>query len=793
MKVPMSWFNDYTDITGVTPHEYAHALTMTGSKVEGVEHLGKEIENVVTGKILEIKPHEDSDHLVVCQVDVGGETLQIVTGAPNVKEGQIVPVAKHQSRLPGGVTIKKGKLRGVESNGMLCSHDELGLTAADLGYEPEYGILILPADTEVGIDIRDVFGLNEEVVEFEITSNRPDCFSVIGLARETAVTFKKPFSVPKPVFHENGENIGDTLSVEVQNPEKCLRYCAKMVKNVKIGPSPRWLSARLRACGIRSINNIVDITNYILLEYGQPMHAFDLRDLEGQKIVVRDAVDGEVIKTLDEQDRTLTANDLVIADGKKAVAIAGVMGGFNSEVKDDTTTVVFESATFDGASVRLTAQRVGLRTEASSRYEKGLDPNNTVPAVERACQLVELLGCGEVVGGIIDVKGNIQDPKPLAFRPEYINAFLGTDIPAADMISYLKALEFEVDPELQTVTAPSFRPDIQCEADVAEEVARIYGYENIPTTLIKGETTQGGRSPRQRARARINSLLAAQGMHEICTYTFVSPTMFDKLYIPADSPLRQVVKITNPLGEDTSVMRTTTIGGMLEILAHNFNHRNEEAKLFEIGKNYVPTEPGKLPKEPEVLTLGMYGNVDFYDIKGALEALFQHLRVQDVRYAAVSDNPSYHPGRTAQITAGGKELGIVGEIHPNVCKNFEIGVPCYVAEISFDALYAHMGHEIKYKHLPKFPAVTRDIAVLVDKAVPVAALEDVMRKRAGKLLDTIQLFDVYEGERIPADKKSVAYAISFRAPDRSLTGEEVNAIMEKIVKNLESDLGAQLR
>lgn len=793
MKVPMSWFNDYTDITGVTPHEYAHALTMTGSKVEGVEHLGKEIENVVTGKILEITPHEDSDHLVVCQVDVGSETLQIVTGAPNVKPGQIVPVAKHQSRLPGGVTIKKGKLRGVESNGMLCSHDELGLTAADLGYEPEYGILILPADTEVGIDIRDVFGLNEEVVEFEITSNRPDCFSVIGLARETAVTFKKPFNVPKPQFHENGENIGDTLSVEVQNKEKCLRYCAKMVKNVKIGPSPKWLSARLRACGIRSINNIVDITNYILLEYGQPMHAFDLRDLEGQKIVVRDAADGEVIKTLDEQDRTLTANDLVIADGKKAVAIAGVMGGFNSEVKDDTTTVIFESATFDGASVRLTAQRVGLRTEASSRYEKGLDPNNTVPAVERACELVELLGCGEVVGGIIDVKGNIQDPKPLAFRPEYINAFLGTDIPAADMSSYLEALEFKVDPEQQTVTAPSFRPDIQCEADVAEEVARIYGYENIPTTLIKGETTQGGRSPRQRARARINSLLAAQGLHEICTYTFVSPTMFDKLQIPADSPLRQVVKITNPLGEDTSVMRTTTIGGMLEILAHNFNHRNEEAKLFEIGKKYVPTEPGKLPEEPEVLTLGMYGNVDFYDIKGALEALFQHLRVQDVRYAAVSDNPSFHPGRTAKITAGGAELGIVGEIHPNVCKNFEIGVPCYVAEISFDALYAHMGHEIKYKHLPKFPAVTRDIAVLVDKAVPVAALEDVMKKRAGKLLDTLELFDVYEGDRIPADKKSVAYAISFRAADRSLTGEEVNAVMEKIVKNLESDLGAQLR
>lgn len=793
MKVPMSWFSDYTDITGVTPKEYAHALTMTGSKVEGVENMGGGINNVVTGKILEIKPHENSDHLVICKVDVGDEILQIVTGAPNVKEGQIVPVAKNNSTLPGGVTIKKGKLRGVESNGMLCSHDELGISEADLGYEPEYGILVLPEDTQIGMDIRDYFGINEDVVEFEITSNRPDCFSVIGLARETAVTFGKDFNVKKPEYHENNENIADSLSVEVKNTDKCLRYSTKMIKNVKIGPSPKWLAARLRACGIRSINNIVDITNYILLEYGQPMHAFDLRDLEGHKIIVRDASDGEIIKTLDEQERKLTSNDLVISDGNKAVAIAGVMGGFNSEVKDDTTTVIFESATFEASTVRLTAQRVGLRTEASSRYEKGLDANNTVPALNRACELIEMLGCGEVVGGMIDIKGHISEPKVHEFRPQKINEFLGTDIPKDDMVKYLTSLEFKVDTDNMTVIAPSFRPDIEGEADIAEEIARLYGYDKIPTTLMSGSATVGGKTEKQRAVDKISRILCSQGLNEIMTYTFTSPSVFDKLKIDGDSKLRNTVKITNPLGEDTSVMRTTTIASMLEILSHNYNHRNESAKLFEIGKIYIPTEAGKIPEEPEIITLGMYGGVDFYNIKGVCEELFDAMKVNKVSYVTCSDHPSFHPGRCAKIMIKNEEIGIIGEIHPDVSSSFEIDTPCYVAEINLEKMLKRVNTEVKYKQMPRFPAVTRDIAMLVDKSVHVADLENVMIKASGNLLNSIKLFDVYEGEQIPENKKSVAYAISFRTADRSLTNDEVNEVFEKILKDLKEKLNAELR
>lgn len=793
MKVPMSWFSDYTDITGITPKEYAHALTMTGSKVEGVENMGNGISNVVTGKILEITPHGNSDHLVICRVDVGDEILQIVTGAPNVKEGQIVPVAKNNSTLPGGVTIKKGKLRGVESNGMLCSHDELGISEEELGYEPEYGILVLPEDTEPGIDIRDYFGINEEVVEFEITSNRPDCFSVIGLARETAVTFGKPFCVKDPKYCETSGNIADTLSVEVKNTDKCLRYSAKMIKNVKIGPSPKWLVSRLKACGIRSINNIVDITNYILLEYGQPMHAFDLRDLEGRKIIVRDAEDGEAIKTLDEKDRTLTSNDLVIADGKKAVAVAGVMGGFNSEVKPDTETVVFESATFEASTVRLSAQRIGLRTEASSRYEKGLDVNNTVPALERACELVEMLGCGEVAGGMIDIKGHIKEEKVHEFRPEKINAFLGTDIPAEDMVKYLTSLEFKVDTDKMTVVAPSFRPDIEGEADIAEEIARLYGYDKIPTTLMSGSATTGGKTEKQRAEDKIGRILCSQGLNEIMTYTFVSPSIFDKLRISGDDKLRNTVKITNPLGEDTSVMRTTTIASMLEILSHNYNHRNENAKLFEIGKIYIPTEPGQIPGEPEVITLGMYGGVDFYDIKGVCEELFESMKVKKVSYVTCAEHSSFHPGRCAKIMIKNEEIGVLGEIHPEVAKAFEIDTPCYVAEIALEKMLKSVNNEVKYKQMPRYPAVTRDIAMLVDKSVHVADLETVMTKTAGSLLDSIKLFDVYEGEQIPDGKKSVAYAVSFRAADRNLTNEEVNEVFDKILKALREKLNAELR
>lgn len=793
MNLPMSWLNDYMDID-VTPKEYSDRLTMTGSKVEGWENMGESVQNVVAGKVLTCEDHPDSDHLHVCTVDAGtGEILQIVCGAPNVKAGIIVPVALVGAVLPDG-KIKKGKLRGVESYGMLCSHDELGITEDMLGYEPEYGILILPDDTKIGTDIKDIFGMNETVVEFEITSNRPDCFSIIGLARETAASFNKKFTIPEVKFNENSENIADTISVDVQDKDKCKRYCARMVKNVKIGPSPSWMQERLRACGVRPINNIVDITNYVLLEYGQPMHAFDLRDLQDNKIIVRRANDGEVIKTLDEQDRTLTSNDLVIADGGRAVAVAGVMGGFNSEVKDDTTTVIFESATFDGASVRLTAQRVGLRTESSSIYEKGLDYNNTVPAVERACQLVEKLGCGENVGGMIDVMGNVTDMQPLAFRPDKINAFLGTDIPTEDMVKYFDALEIKVDLDKMTVTPPSFRPDLEGEADIAEEVARFYGYDKIPVTLLSGEATCGMKTERQQVQDRVNELLTAQGMYEIYTYTFTSPSIFDKLNIPKDSEMRNVVKITNPLGEDTSVMRTTTIASMMDILSRNYNYRNPSAKLFEIGKIFIPTTDGELPNEPVKITMGMYGdNVDFYDIKGICETMFAQLNVKNVKYEAVTDNPTFHPGRCAKISAGNKVIGIIGEIHPAVSRKYGIETPVYIAELDFENVFLNIKTDIKFKELPKYPAVTRDIAMLVDKTVPVADIENVIKKASGKMLESLQLFDVYEGKQIPEGKKSVAYSAIYRSADRSLTGDEVQKVFDKVVKNLENQIGAQLR
>lgn len=795
MKLPMSWLSDYTDIEGISPKEYADKLTMTGSKVEGVEYLGAELDKVVAGKVLSCEMHPDSDHLHVCMVDVGEvEPLQIVCGAPNVAEGQMVPVALNGAVLPGGVKIKKGKLRGVVSNGMICSHEEMGISESLLGYEPEYGILVLPDDVKPGTDVKDLYGLNENVVEFEITSNRPDCFSIIGLARETAVSFKKSFKIPEVTFHETSDKITDKLSIDVQDKDKCLRYTSRMIKNVKIGPSPKWMRERLEACGIRSINNMVDITNYVLLEYGQPMHAFDLRHLEGGKIIVRRANDGEIIKTLDEQDRKLTSDDLVICDAVKPVAIAGVMGGFNSEIKPDTTEVAFESATFDAASVRLTAQRVGLRTEASSRYEKGLDYNNTVPAIERACQLVEELGCGEVVGGAIDVIGNVKDAQPIMFRPEKINAFLGTDISTDEMVEILTSLEVKIDMENMMLTPPSFRPDLVAEADIAEEIARFHGYDIIPTTLLSGESVIGMKNKEQNVEDKINEVLTAQGMSEIYTYTFVSPSIFDKLNIPAESPLRNTVKITNPLGEDTSVMRTTTIASMMEVLARNYNYRTTSAKMFETAKIFIPTEAGKLPEEPVIITLGMYGeNADFFTIKGVCEVLFEQLHIDGVSYIAVTDNPTYHPGRCAEIKVGNKILGTIGEIHPSVSRKFGIDTECYVGELNLENILATMNDDVKYHHLPKYPAVTRDFSILLDKITPVAEIEAVIRKAAGKLLDKLELSDVYEGHQIPEGKKSVMYKAAFRADDRSLTGEEADNLHDKIVKKLENALGAQLR
>ena len=794
MDLPMSWLGDYTDITGVTPKEYSDKMTMSGSKVEGVENLGRELDKVVVGKVLGCEDHPDSDHLHVCMVDVGeDEPIQIVCGAPNVAVGQKVPVALNGSTLPGGMKIKKGKLRGVMSNGMICSHDELGIEPSRLGYEPEYGILVLDETSEIGSDVKDLFGLNENVVEFEITSNRPDCFSIIGLARETAATFKKPFNVPTPTFKEVDGDIKDMISVSISDPEKCTRYCARAVKNVKIGPSPKWIRERLEACGVRAINNIVDITNYVLLEYGQPMHAFDIRDIAGAKINVRRANDGEVIKTLDEEDRTLTADDLVIADSDRAIAIAGVMGGFNSEIKDDTTTVVFESAMFDAASVRLTAQRVGLRTESSSRFEKGLDYTNTVPAIERACQLVEELGCGENVGGMIDVLGNVPESVSIKFRPEKINAFLGTDVSTEEMLEIFARLGIKADTDEMMLYPPSWRPDLLAEADIAEEVARFYGYDIIPTTLMTGATTCGIKTPEQKLESEISTILTSQGMYEIYTYNFQSPSVLDKLNIPADSELRNQVKISNPLGEDTSVMRTTMAGSMLDTLSRNYNYRTKSAKLFELGRVYIPNEKGQLPDEPRTLMMGMYGDVDFFDIKGVCEEMFSELHIENVEYERLTDNPVYHPGRSAVIKVNGKTLGVIGEVHPSVLRNFEIGTKAYIGELDFMTIFNASNRDVKYTPLTKFPAVTRDFSIVVDASTPVAEIEKVMKKAGGKLLTKLELNDVYTGSQIPEGKKSVMYKAEFKAPDRSLTGEEADNLHAKIVKNLGNELGAELR
>ncbi len=792
MNLPMSWLSDYTDISGVTPKEYSDKMTMSGSKVEGVENLGKDIDKVVVGKVLECEMHPDSDHLHVCMVEFGeDEPIQIVCGAPNVAVGQKVPVALNGAVLPNDIKIKKGKLRGVMSNGMICSHEVLGIEASRLGYEPEYGILVLDENAEIGSDVKDLFGLNENVVEFEITSNRPDCFSIIGLARETAATFEKPFNVPVPEITEVGDDINEMLSVEIVDKDKCKRYCARAVKNVKIGPSPKWMRERLEACGVRAINNIVDITNYVLLEYGQPMHAFDIRDIAGGKITVRRANDGEVIKTLDEQDRTLINDDLVIADNDRAIAIAGVMGGFNSEIKDDTTTVVFESAMFDAASVRLSAQRVGLRTEASSRYEKGLDYHNTVPAIERACELVEMLGCGENISGMIDVMGNVEEPVSIKFRPEKINAFLGTDVPKEQMLEIFDRLGIECRDMM--LYPPSWRPDRLAEADIAEEVARFYGYDVIPTTLMTGATTCGIKTPEQKLESEISTILTSQGLYEIYTYNFQSPAMLDKLNVAKDSPLRNQVKISNPLGEDTSVMRTTMAGSMLETLSRNYNYRTKSGKFFELGRVYLPNEKGQLPDEPRTLMIGMYNDVDFYDIKGVCEEMFSELHINDVEYERLEDNPIYHPGRSAVIKVNGKTLGVIGEVHPSVLRNFEIGVKAYMGELDFTAIFNAANRDVKYTALTKFPAVTRDFSIVVDLATPVAAIEKVMKKSGGKLLSKLELSDVYTGSQIPEGKKSVMYKAEFKAPDRSLTGEEADNLHAKIVKNLGNELGAALR
>ncbi|MBQ5315522.1 MAG: phenylalanine--tRNA ligase subunit beta [Oscillospiraceae bacterium] len=801
MDLSMKWLSDYVKVDEPIK-KFCYDMTMSGSKVERFDTEGEEISNVVVGKVLSVVPHEDSDHLVVCQVDVGkGEPIQIVTGAQNIHGGEVVPVALDGSTLPKGIKIKKGKLRGVESNGMLCSLGELGLTVHDFPYAIEDGIFVLQDEEgcepiKIGEDIRDAIGLNDTCVEFEITSNRPDCMSVIGLAREAGATFDVPVELKKPEYKGVDGDINADLSVEVKNTELCTRYAAALVKNVKIGPSPRWMRERLRGCGVRPINNLVDITNYVMLEYGHPMHAFDLRYVSGNKIVVRNADKGEKITTLDGIERELSEEMLVIADAEKPVAVAGVMGGEYSGIMDDTTTVVFEAACFNGASVRTTAKKLGMRTDASSRFEKGLDAENCYDALMRACQLVEMLGAGEVLTKIIDKDYSDKAPKCVDFDSKWINNFLGTDIPESDMIKYLDKLGFEV--KDGKAYAPKWRIDIEVKADIAEEVARIYGYNNIPLTIIRG-VAQAKLTPEQKYTRKLERTMLSIGCNEISTYSFVSPKNFDKIRIPADSPLRKTVVITNPLGEDTSVMRTTIIPSMCEVLARNYNYRNAVARLYEIGNEYIPVSGKELPDEPARLAIGMYGNnVDFYDIKGAVDEIMEEMGIMDYDVTAcaegcpIEEYVAFHPGRSAIVTKGDTVLAIMGELHPETLENYEIGVKAYVAKLLIPEMMSVSVTEKTYKPLPKFPATTRDLSVVCDDSITVASLEKAIKNAVGKILEKVTLFDVYKGSQIAEGKKSVSFSISMRSMESTLTDEQADAAMKRVLKAM-TEFGAELR
>ncbi len=795
MKLSMNWANDFVNVKDIPIKDYCDKLTDTGSKVEGYEAFGEDIENVVVGKIVKITPHPDSDHLQVCMIDCGEDSLrQIVTGAQNVFEGAVIPVAKAPAKLPGGVVIKAGKLRGVESNGMLCSIAELGLTLHEVPYAIEDGIFIMNEDCKVGDDIRDVMLLRDNSVEFEITSNRPDCLSVIGLARETAVSFDREITVKAPVVTEAGGDISDYLSVEVENGELCRRYAARVVRNVKIEPSPLWMRMRLRAAGVRPINNIVDITNYVMLEYGQPMHAFDYAMLDGKKIVARLAKEGEAFKSLDDKEHILSSSTLVIADEKKAVALAGVMGGANSEIKETTTTVVFESANFNGTSVRLAAKAQGMRTESSSRFEKELDAENVMPSLDRACELVTLLGAGEVVSGCIDVYKGKREPKTLPLDADRINNFLGVRLSEEYMVDILKKLGFKV--EGGNVTAPSFRADIESMNDIAEEIIRIYGYNNIESTPFRCNVKSGALTPRQSFDRKLHSLLNGMGLNEACTFSFVSPKELDKIGLSKDAEERRAVVITNPLGEDTSVMRTSLIPSLLTVLERNNNYHSDSAAIYEMARIYIPDEnPENLPEERRMLAFGFYGEGDFYTLKGMSENILALAGLKNTKYAAESENPAFHPGRCAVITArGGREtVGVIGEVHPTVRASFGFSAPVYVGYINVDKLFELSDMKKQYKPLPKYPATTRDYAFICPRDLEAGEIEDVMKKACGKLCEKIELFDVYMGEKIGLDNKSVAFRATMRAQDHTITDEEADKASAKMLAALEKNLGIVLR
>ncbi|MGP1360817.1 MAG: phenylalanine--tRNA ligase subunit beta [Candidatus Fimenecus sp.] len=792
MKLSKKWLNEYV-ITDVSDQEFADKMTLTGSKVEGFEHEGADIKNIVVGKILSLEKHPDSDHLWICSVDVGEEEpIQIVTGAQNLKENDIVPVAMHNSYVHGGHHITKGKLRGIVSNGMLCSIGELGLNTNDFPYAVEDGIFVLGDDCNktLGMDIHDAIGLNDIITEFEITSNRADCMSVIGLAREASATFNKELNVKEPVITKTHGNVSDFISVEIKEPELCYRYTAAIVENIRIKPSPRWMRERLRASGVRPINNIVDITNYVMLEYGQPMHAFDLKYLNGNKIIVRKAIDGEKITTLDKVERTLTNSNLIIADEKSPVAIAGVMGGEFSGIMKDTTTIVFESAMFNGTSVRKTAKSQTMRTESSARYEKELDANGCLRSLKRALELIELLDAGDIVDGIIDIDYSDKNPVKLPFEPEWVNNFIGIDLSAEKQKEILEKIGFKI--ENNEIISPSFRNDIEHQADISEEIARFYGYDKIPTRKLSG-VADGKLNKIQSIEKIISETLVSFGMNEIYTYTFISPKQYDRCLLNENDSLRESVIISNPLGEDTSIMRTTAVPSMLDILSKNYNMRNESVKLFEIAKKFKPTDKNNLPNETKDIVLGIYGeDFDFYTIKGLAEALCEKLgiKIDDVR--RTQNNKFFHPGRSAEFISKDFSFAELGEIHPNIRKNFGIDVPCYIAVLSLEKILELAKLEKVYIKLPKYPSVTRDLAFVIDRKIPVLLMKHEIKKATGNILHEINLFDVYEGSQIEQGKKSVAFSLKFRNMDRTLTDEEADNAVKSAIASIEK-LGGTLR
>lgn len=804
MNTPLSWIRAYVPELSCTDQEYIDAMTLSGTKVENYERLDANLEKIVIGQIEKIEKHPDAEKLVVCQVNIGTETIQIVTGARNVFEGAKVPVVLDGGRVAtdhdgnkvaGGTKIKKGKLRGVESFGMMCSIAELGSSKEFYPEAAEDGIYIFPEDAEVGKSAVEALGLNDTVVEYEITSNRVDCFGILGIAREAAATFRKPFIQPEIKKCGNDEDANDYVSIEIKDADLCKRYCGRIVKNVKIGPSPEWMQRRLANCGIRPINNLVDITNYVMEEFGQPMHAYDLNTISGKKIVVRRAAEGEAFQTLDGQERKLNENILMICDAEKPVGIAGIMGGENSKITDDVKDILFEAACFDGTNIRLSAKRLGLRTDASGKFEKGLDPNNAEAAINRACALIEELGAGEVVGGMVDVYPEKKTEKRIPFEPEKYNKLLGTNVTPEEMLTYFDRLEIVYDKEKNELVIPTFRQDLECSADIAEEVARFYGYDNIPVSLPSGEATTGKKSFKMRIEDVARETAEFCGFSQGMTYSFESPKVFDKLLLPQNSELRKTVTIMNPLGEDFSVMRTVSLNGMLTSLATNYNRRNKSAKLYELGNVYLPKAlpVTELPEERMMFTLGMYGDGDFFNMKGTIEEFFEKVGMtKKPEYDPDNKKPFLHPGRQADVIYNGEVIGYLGEVHPEVLDNYNIGEKAYIAVIDILKVTENATFDRKYEGIAKYPAVTRDLSMVMRKDILVGDIEKVFEKRGGSLLESMTLFDVYEGAQIKIGYKSVAYSLAFRAKDRTLEEKDIAPIMEKILADL-GDMGIELR